>query len=84
MVNKTLLLKIDRASGWILLLLMVLFIVSGYSLTSEYGMNRVMDRHVALQIHINLSELVVIFFVIHSSIRIYFALIRWGIIGRKK
>jgi thiosulfate reductase cytochrome b subunit len=84
MVSKTLLLKIDRASAWILLVLMILFIVSGYSLTSEYGMNKVMPWVAAVQIHINLSELLVIFFVIHSSVRIYFALIRWGIIGRKK
>jgi len=80
---RALLWKIDRIAAWILLVLMIFFLISGYSMTSEYGMNSVIDRVTATQIHISLSELVVLFFAIHAGIQIYFALIRRGIIGKK-
>ena len=76
--------KIDRISAWILLVLMILFFISGYSMTSEYGMNNVLQRIPATQIHVGISELVVLFFAIHAGIQIYFALLRWGVIGKKK
>ncbi len=84
MVSKTLLVKIDRTSAWVLLFLMITFIVTGYSMTSEYGMGSVVNVMTALRIHTGLSELVVIFFAIHAGIQVYFALLRWGILGRKK
>jgi cytochrome b subunit of formate dehydrogenase len=71
------LLKIDKISCWILFVLMILFIISGYSLIGKYGMQSLMDRKTALLIHINLSELLVFFFILHSGIRIYFAVKRW-------
>jgi hypothetical protein len=83
MVNKTLLVKIDRISAWILLVLMILFFITGYSMTAEYGMNKVIGILHATQIHTGLSELVLLFFAIHAGVQIYFALLRRGVLGKK-
>ncbi len=84
MVERTLLVKIDRISAWILMILMILFFISGYSMTAEYGMGSVIDRVRATQIHVGISELVLLFFAIHAGIQIYFALLRRGISVRKR
>ncbi len=76
------LIKVDRISAWILFFLFIIFIVTGYSMTREYGMNKLVGIRSAVSIHLGICELVIFFFVIHSGIRIYFALRRWGIIKR--
>jgi len=84
MSGMIMLVKISRAAAWILLFLIIPFIISGYSMTGKYGMDRIIDTGTALRIHTGFSELLVFFLIIHVSINIYLALVRWGVIRRKK
>jgi len=72
------LVKTARATGWILLPLMVLYILTGFSLCGEFGFSRWIEPGVALEIHRFFEWPLVAALVLHSSITIYFALRRWG------
>ncbi len=72
------LIKTARVSGWILLPLMVLFIITGFSLRGEFGLSRVVALPTALAIHRVFEWPLVAVFVAHAAITIYFAMRRWG------
>jgi len=76
--------KTVRFSGWFLLVMMVLFIVSGYALTGEYGLHRVMGPRTAEVIHLKLDEVLVAGFLVHVAAALYLALRRWGWIKRRR
>ncbi len=78
------LLKIARVSAWLLLLLMILYILTGFVLCGEFGMSRWMDSKTALYIHQIFEWPLVALFLIHASIAIYFSFRRWGWIKSKK
>ena len=78
------LLKTTRLSAWLLLLLMLLYILTGFVLCGEFGMSRWMDAQTALNIHRYFEWPLVAFFLIHASITIYFSFRRWGWIKSKK
>jgi cytochrome b subunit of formate dehydrogenase len=71
------LLKIARASGWTLLLLMAVYIVTGFSLCGKLGMSGVLDIQTALVIHKLFDWPLVAVFLVHAAITVYFALRRW-------
>ncbi|MGA2797551.1 MAG: hypothetical protein ABSE63_08245 [Thermoguttaceae bacterium] len=77
------LLKTARLSAWLLLLLMLLYILTGFALCGELGMNRWMDSQTALSIHKIFEWPLVALFLIHASITIYFSFRRWGWIKSK-
>jgi len=77
------LVKINRLSGWLLIPLFLIYIITGYSMTGEYGMNKVVSLHLARTIHLNFSGLFILLFLLHVCTSIYLALRRWGIIRRK-
>lgn len=72
------LVKINRLSAWILLVLMVVFIVTGYS----WAFHVVMRPSEARYLHINLKELLVLFFLVHALISARFTIKRWKVMER--
>jgi hypothetical protein len=72
------LIKAARLSAWLLLPLMVLYIGTGFALCGEFGFSRVVDKQTALLIHQLFEWPLIVAFVVHSSITVYFALRRWG------
>jgi succinate dehydrogenase/fumarate reductase cytochrome b subunit len=77
------LVKIVRLSGWILFLLVLLYIITGYAMCGEFGFGYLIDSERALTLH-KLFDVPLVFVVlIHSLTGIYLALRRWRWIGRK-
>jgi hypothetical protein len=64
MKNKTLM-KIADISGWLLLIVLVLYFISGYAMVREYGMNHLMSRHGARELHESLAVLFLLFLSLH-------------------
>jgi cytochrome b subunit of formate dehydrogenase len=73
-----LLLKTVRWSGWPLLLLIPVFLVTGYAMTGQYGFGRLLDEKTALTIHRMLHLPLMFFLLVHSAPAVYLALQRWG------
>jgi len=69
------LLELGRISAWILLVLMVLFIVSGYAWDEKI----IMPLQLARWIHTQLDVYLVFFFLVHALVSIKFALRRWKV-----
>ena len=78
------LLKTARTSGWVLLVLVGLFIVTGYALGGKYGFDELLGAQTALTIHRVFDIPLVVFFLLHAATTIYFALRRWGVIKNEK
>jgi succinate dehydrogenase/fumarate reductase cytochrome b subunit len=77
------LMKVVRTSGWLLLLLMILYILTGFALCGEYGFNDVIDYQAALNLHKLFEWPLVAIFLAHSGTTIYFAMRRWGWIKKR-
>ncbi|OPY52627.1 MAG: hypothetical protein A4E48_01033 [Methanosaeta sp. PtaU1.Bin060] len=69
------LLKLGRISAWILLVLMVLFIISGYAWEERI----IMPLQQARWIHTQLDTCLVFFFLVHALISAKFTLRRWKV-----
>jgi thiosulfate reductase cytochrome b subunit len=69
------LLKLGRISAWILLVLMVLFILSGYACEERI----IMPLQMARWIHTQMDAYLVFFFLVHALISAKFALRRWKV-----
>jgi len=78
------LVKLARLSGWLLFVLMLLYIVTGFVLCGEPGFANLCDPRTALRIHKIFEWPLVGAFLTHSAITIYFALRRWGWIKTKR
>ena len=77
------LMKIARASGWLLLLLMILYILTGFALCGEYGVSKLIDAQTALKIHQVFEWPLIVVFLAHASVTSYFAFRRWGWIRKR-
>jgi len=66
---------LGRISAWVLLVLMVLFILSGYAWEEKI----IMPLQQARWIHTQLDACLVFFFLVHALIGAKFALKRWKI-----
>jgi len=85
MADKTIhywLVKLVRLTGWLLLFLMVVYIVTGFSLCGKLNMDKLLDTQSALVIHKIFDWPLVGVFLVHVSVTIYFAMRRGGWIGR--
>jgi hypothetical protein len=72
------LVKINRISAWMLLILMIIFIISGYA-----WWNRVLlSLQLARYLHTELDLLLVFFFLAHVLISARFTLARWKVGNR--
>lgn len=75
----TFLIKLDRFSGWALLVLMLAYFISGYGMTKE-----VINPLTAKYLHEVLMPIpMFIFFIIHIGVNIRLALIRWHLASQK-
>lgn len=78
------LIKTARLSGWLLFFLVLLYILTGFSLCGEPAFfQRLVDSQTALTVHKIFEWPLVTVFLVHSLITIYFALRRWGWIKRR-
>jgi succinate dehydrogenase/fumarate reductase cytochrome b subunit len=86
MASRTLtyyLVKIARASGWLLFLLVSLYIVTGWSLCNEPGYPKLLEAKTALVIHKLFDWPLMAVFGVHCCVTIYFAMRRWGWIRKR-
>ena len=72
------LLKIVRWSGWPLLPLLLLFLLTGYIMDGRYGFSRLLDEKSALTFHRMLHVPLILLVLVHSVPAVYLAMQRWG------
>jgi succinate dehydrogenase/fumarate reductase cytochrome b subunit len=77
------LMKIARITGWLLFFLVLLYILTGFSLCGKLGFGRLIDLQTALSIHKIFDWPLVAVFLVHSLTTIYFAFRRWGWIKKR-
>ncbi|VVB71866.1 Uncharacterised protein [uncultured archaeon] len=70
-----LLVKINRLSAWLLLVLVIIFLISGYAWYNRV----VLSLQEARYMHTQLDLLLVFFFLVHALISIRFTLARWRV-----
>ena len=78
------LLKIVRWSGWPLLLLIPLFLLTGYIMDGRYGLSRLLDEKSALTFHRMLHWPLIVLVLAHSLPAVYLAMQRWGWISHRE
>ena len=71
-------LKIVRWSGWLLLPLVMLFLLTGYVMDGRYGLGKLLDETSALTFHRMLHLPLIVLMVAHVVPAVYLALQRWG------
>jgi hypothetical protein len=71
-------LKMVRWSGWPLLPVVFLFLLTGYIMDGRYGLSRLLDEKAALTFHRMLHLPLMILVLAHSVPAVYLALQRWG------
>ncbi len=76
------LIKTARISGWLLFFLVLLYILTGFALCGEFGFDELVDEQVAIAVHRIFEWPLIVVFLVHSVITIYFAFRRWGWIKR--
>ncbi len=72
------LLKMVRWSGWPMLPLLVLFLLTGYIMDGRYGLSRLLDEKSALTFHRMLHIPLIVLVLAHSLPAAYLAMQRWG------
>ena len=70
--------KLLRVSGWLLMALVPLYLLTGFSLGGRFGMNRLIDIQTALAVHRLFDWPLVAAVVVHAVTTSYFAARRWG------
>ncbi len=69
--------KLVRWTGLPLLLLIPLFLLTGYAISGRYGLGVVLAENEALTLHKILHLPLIIFFLAHSIPAIYVSMMRW-------
>jgi len=64
------LIQVDKKTVWLLFILMILFIISGYRLTGRYGTERIMSLRVAESIHLTLDVILILLFMLHAGLNL--------------
>jgi len=77
------LVKTTRLSGWFLMVVVLVCVVSGLSMCGQLGFEKLMRDTTALAIHKVFVWPLIVLFLVHSSTSVYLALRRWGWIGRR-
>jgi hypothetical protein len=72
------LLKLARFSGWLLLPLMIIYILTGFRMRGELGLERLLDVWQAQVAHRLLAWPLVLVVSVHVATTAYFSLRRWG------
>jgi hypothetical protein len=75
--------KIMRWSGWLLLPLVMLFLLTGYIMDGCYGFSKLLDEKSALTFHRMLHLPLIVLVVAHVVPAVYLAFQRWGWIKQR-
>ncbi len=78
------LLKLVRWSGWPLLPLILLFLLTGYIMDGRYGLSRLLEEESALAFHRMLHLPLIMLVLAHSLPAAYLAMQRWGWINPRE
>ena len=70
--------QIVRISSWPLFLVVIIFLLTGYAMSGEYGLGSWIDAKRALAIHKMLHGPLLVFLLLHSLPAMYLAIRRWG------
>jgi hypothetical protein len=74
-------LKTLRWTSWPLLIVILCFLLTGYLITGDFGLGRLVDEKQALALHKLLHLPLLALLLVHVLPAIYLALRRWGWIG---
>ena len=74
--------KITRVSGWLLLAVVLICIVSGLSMCGQFGFEKLMSNATAHAVHKTFVWPLLVLFLVHAFTSVYLALRRWGWIRR--
>ena len=74
--------KIIRISSWPLLVVVIVFLVTGYAMSGQYGLGALLAATPALALHKLLHGTLVVLLVVHALPATYLAFRRWGWIGK--
>ena len=69
--------KVLRISSWPLLLLLALYLVTGFAMSGRYGLNVLLDAKLALAVHKLMHVPLLVLLPVHAICAIYLALRRW-------
>lgn len=72
------LIKLNRFTAWLLLVFMIVFISTGFSIAGEYGFEKLIATNTALALHKKLVWPLLTLFALHVVISAYFSFKRWG------
>jgi hypothetical protein len=72
------LLKLARLSGWLLLPLVLTYILTGFAISGEFGLNGWMHAETARDVHRFFEWPLIVLFALHATTTAYFSLRRWG------
>jgi len=72
------LIKLVRITGWCLLVVLPVLVVSGYIMCGEFGFDRFAEAEQALVFHKFLDIPLVVIFLLHAIPSAYLAFRRWG------
>ncbi|MEI6071626.1 MAG: hypothetical protein WCS31_07525 [Verrucomicrobiae bacterium] len=70
--------KIVRVSSWPLFLIVLLFFMTGYAMSGQYGLGSMIEAKRALAIHNMLHGPLLVLLLVHSLPAAYLAFKRWG------
>lgn len=76
------LVKATRISGWLLMVVVLVCIVSGLSMCGQMGFENLMSDTIALVLHKVFVWPLIVLFGVHSLVSVYLAFRRWGWIRR--
>ena len=75
---KKYLIKANRLTGWLLLFVIPVLLLTGYGITGRYAcISRMATAEEYLYIHNLLIYILIALFALHAAINIYFAIRRW-------
>jgi hypothetical protein len=69
--------KIVRVSSWPLFPVVIIFLLTGYAMSGEYGLGALIDAKRALAIHKMLHAPLIVLLLLHSLPAMYLAIRRW-------
>ena len=71
-------LKMVRWSGWLLLPVVMLFLLTGFAMTDQYGFGKLLEAKTALTCHRMLHGPLIVLTLAHAVPAVYLAFQRWG------
>ncbi|RLJ00236.1 MAG: hypothetical protein DRP03_01155 [Candidatus Aenigmatarchaeota archaeon] len=70
------LLRTGRVCGYILLLFILLYLITGFSITGKFGFHKIINKNLALLIHLNMEIPFLIVLILHVFPHLYLRYIK--------